>query len=124
MMSDCYNPNSKSFQNYGGRGILVCERWQEFPNFFSDMGERPSAKHSLGRIDNDQGYSPENCRWETMTEQSRNRRSTRLTLAMAREIRMQYRRGYSSKELGIEFNVSRQSIADIVFGRTWKEENV
>lgn len=75
------NPNHPSYQNYGGRGITVCERWaKSFQNFYDDMGPRPKKK-SLGRIDNDKGYYKENCKWETMEEQSGNKRSNRLVTA-------------------------------------------
>lgn len=74
MRERCLNPKDISYKNYGGRGITVCKRWLSFDNFLSDMGKRPSPKHSLDRINNDGIYEPSNCRWATRTEQNRNRR--------------------------------------------------
>lgn len=77
MRQRCENPNDQAFANYGGRGITVCERWKAFENFAADMGERP-AKAELDRRNNDLGYSPDNCRWLTKSENQRNKRSNRL----------------------------------------------
>lgn len=75
MKRRCYNPKAKGFQNYGGRGIKVCDRWKEaFLNFFEDVGLRPSDNHSLDRINPHLDYSPENVRWATQKEQCNNRR--------------------------------------------------
>lgn len=77
MLSRCSNPNHNESHNYMGRGITVCERWREsFDNFAEDMGERPAGM-SIDRIDNDKGYSLDNCRWATPREQSQNRRGNR-----------------------------------------------
>lgn len=74
----CTNPADKSYFRYGNRGISFCKRWLKFENFLEDMGDRPTAQHSVGRIDNDGDYEPSNCRWETPVEQARNTRSNHL----------------------------------------------
>ena len=72
MRQRCLNPNTHKYFIYGGRGITIDSSWNSFRNFIEDMGNRPSLKHSLGRIDNNKGYSKVNCRWETSEQQMNN----------------------------------------------------
>lgn len=78
MNARCAAKQGNDFRNYAQRGIEVCPRWHSFENFLADMGQRPSKQHSLDRINNDLGYSPENCRWATPIEQATNRRTNVL----------------------------------------------
>lgn len=76
MKARCYNPKQKGYERYGGRGIRVCDRWHDFQNFLEDMGEPPTDRHSIDRIDNDGNYEPGNCRWATPKEQANNMSTT------------------------------------------------
>lgn len=112
----CNNPRNKRYHRYGGRGIKVCARWQSsFESFYKDMGPKPSLKHTIDRIDNDKGYSKQNCKWSTHSEQnfnnSRNKpvfingsKYTVKDLALAHNlhevtIRSRIRLGFSGEDL-------------------------
>ncbi|MBW1848840.1 MAG: hypothetical protein JRJ27_17250 [Deltaproteobacteria bacterium] len=74
MRQRCLNKNHDRYNDWGGRGIEICERWDSFEKFIEDMGSRPTKKHSLDRINNDGDYELSNCRWATIKQQQNNRR--------------------------------------------------
>lgn len=84
MRRRCHNPRQKGFENYGGRGITICARWDSFALFFQDMGSKPTPAHSIERERVNEGYSPDNCRWATAWEQAQNRRPARPRVASTR----------------------------------------
>jgi len=99
MRHRCSNPNHIAFHRYGGRGISVCSRWDSFENFLADMGKKPIGC-SLDRIDNNKGYSPENCRWASHREQSNNTKQNRLVSYGGAN----YTISQLSEKLGINYN--------------------
>jgi hypothetical protein len=88
MMSRCYNPKNVAYPWYQAKGIQVCERWRNsVAAFVEDMGHRPTAKHTVDRIDNSKGYEPGNCRWATMQEQCRNQHHPYVDLTGRRDLK-------------------------------------
>jgi len=77
MVSRCTNKDDKRYQDYGGRGVTICERWMDYFLFLEDMGDPPEGL-TMDRIDNTKGYSPENCKWSTSIEQANNKRNNRF----------------------------------------------
>jgi len=86
MLRRCNDSRRFQYKNYGERGIAVCESRGDFKNFISDMGERPTALHSLDRIDNDRGYYKENCRWASNQQQNNNTRRNRRIDFLGRDM--------------------------------------
>ncbi len=120
LIQRCTNENREDYKLYGGRGIKVCERWLKFANFYADMGPKPSSKHSIHRLDNNQGYFPENCRWATPKEQAANRRPTslrRLTDAQVLEIRASSER---QSKLCKKYGVGKSVLSEIKLHKAYK----
>ena len=103
MRQRCENTNHPSYKNYGGRGIKLSIRWQDFRCFLEDMGDVPFPKATIERIDNDGDYSPDNCKWATYSEQLRNKRNNRMyTLDGVTQPRIVW-----CEEYGIDVNTFR-----------------
>lgn len=90
MRSRCLSPTHKQYKDYGGRGILICERWDSFEAFVADVGRRPAGRYSLDRFPNNDGnYEPGNCRWATSAQQARNRRNNRKVVLDGSSVTLQ-----------------------------------
>ncbi|MBS1987049.1 hypothetical protein JST99_03925 [Candidatus Dependentiae bacterium] len=74
MKRRCYRKSDPRYEDYGGRGIKVCDRWLVFLNYYEDMGQPPFKGAQIDRIDNDKDYEPSNCKWVTPSENSQNMR--------------------------------------------------
>lgn len=118
MIGRCLNKNNAAFNDYGGRGITVCDRWLDFENFYSDMGAMPEG-FSIERIDVNGNYEPSNCKWILKSRQATNRRSSVLTENDVREIRRLREDGLIMKDIGVRFGASACLIYQVLSGRAW-----
>ena len=115
MKRRCLSPKAPSYANYGGRGITVCNQWLTWAGFmqWDKFGDWKEGLQ-IDRIDNNKGYSPDNCRWVTPTENNRNRRSTKLTdldVILIRQLRFS---GLDNRTLASIFGVSYNYIKDLI----------
>lgn len=108
------NPENANFTDYGGRGIVMCDRWLEsFDAFVVDMGVRPEGM-SLDRVDVNLGYSPENCRWANRHTQARNKRNTKITPEDYVEVLRFVAEGHSARAIAIAYGVTAGAITNIM----------
>lgn len=109
----------KTHQWYVSNGITVCERWGRYENFRDDMLGSYKPGLTIDRINNDLGYSPENCRWTTNLEQARNKTTNKLTNDIVKYIRQKEQDGLTVKEISKRIGVSYVTVLDAARYRTW-----
>ena len=119
MRNRCNCPTVPEYPNYGGRGVAICERWNDFSAFLADMGPRPEGT-SIDRINNDGNYEPSNCRWATRIEQARNTRRS-LTMSQVMEIHGRIEHGETHRSVAARLGISPGAVSSVRSGRTWKE---
>jgi hypothetical protein len=120
MKQRCYNKKNKSYKNYGGRGIKMCDRWKNsFIEFYKDVGKKPEGL-SINRKNNDEGYTPQNCEWSNRKEQNRNSRNCKLSEHKAITIKRLYSEGFLINEIAILYRVSDSMISHIITKRNWR----
>lgn len=121
MRARCLCPTSKSFKNYGGRGIKICDRWlSSFQLFLDDMGKRPSPELSIERIDVNGNYEPSNCRWASPVDQCRNKRTTKLSIETAAKIREMVAAGVPKTHISRLLGVHYSSVKQVAYGHQWR----
>jgi hypothetical protein len=120
MKQRCLDPECDIYENYGKRGITIYATWiSSFESFFEYMGPRPSAHHSIDRIDNDGNYEPGNVRWATSKQQTRNTRRSKLNETDLKFIHHWLELGYLQKDIATAFVVHKTHIANINRGHKW-----
>lgn len=108
MRARCLNEKNKEYHNYGGRGIVICDRWSDFALFYEDMGNRPSSTHTLDRIDVNGNYEPLNCRWADRETQANNKRCTpQIEYAGKSQTISQWCREYGIDRTRVEYRLKQ-----------------
>jgi hypothetical protein len=120
MIARCIYPSQMYYDDYGGRGIKVCDRWMHGENgmsgyecFVADMGEKPRGL-TIDRKNNDGNYEPGNCRWATQSEQMLNTRASKVTPEMADQIRLAYKIGETQIRIALRFGLSQSHVSTVI----------
>lgn len=124
ILKRCYNPKCKSYARYGGRGITMCDEWRNDRQSFIDwcVSHGHSEGLQIDRIDNDKGYSPDNCRFVTPAENQHNTSQTALSEKTVRLIRgNNVSRRMTQKEMARKLGVSQSRISAVCKNRTWRD---
>ena len=116
MRGRCLNPYNAKWARYGGRGITICDRWDDFVAFAEDMGPHPGKGWSLDRIETNGNYEKNNCQWSTAETQNRHTSLCKVTRETAQEIRRRFLGGETQRALSREFDVSRGVICRAIVG--------
>jgi len=117
----CNNPKDKAYKWYGARDITVCKGWNDFRNFLEDMGEAPKGL-TIERTDNDGNYEPNNCKWDTYTQQARNRRNNKLNPLKVQVIKKLLKESnLTQKDIAEIFHVANKTINKINNNKQWKD---
>lgn len=123
MIARCHLPSTGAYKNYGAKGIRVCQEWRSsFVAFLEHVGPCPPNRTSLDRIDPAGHYEPGNVRWASLLEQQRNRRSVKLNMDIAREIRRRWAAGERQCDISRAMSVPPHSVRAIVHNEVWLED--
>jgi len=123
MKGRCYTLTNKDYHYYGGKGIVVCDEWQDYKEFKEwslNNGYKPNQNLQIDRIDGNKNYCPENCRWVSPTVNQRNRDCVILNTEKANEIRVLLTKDINISEIANMYGVHPDTIKDIKKGKTWQ----
>lgn len=125
MIHRCFDKEDFSYKTYGALGIRVCDEWKKSKEAFYKWSMENGYKNNLtiDRIDNNKGYSPDNCRWTTLSEQARNKRNT-LSVDKVKEIKTLLKSGMINYKIAEIIGTSKCRVDDISSGRSWKHINI
>jgi hypothetical protein len=118
MRQRCMNPNSDKWKWYGGRGISIDPAWDDFTVFLADMGDRPEGM-TLDRIDNNESYCKENCRWASHIDQTQKQKKNKLSVHLAQCLRADRAAGMQYRDLGKKYGISATTAHRCAVGITW-----